>query len=578
MKQRISNLLAYLALTLFIISCFEAKNTALDNNQILYFGGDILTMQGTEPNYVEAIVTNADSILFIGRLSESKELFPSVREVNLNGKTLLPGFIDAHAHFAGFPSQSIGAQILPPPDAGANNISSLIKILKAWSTPENIQLTGWIFGMGFDDSVLAEKRFPTKEDLDKVSTEHPVMIIHISGHFCVVNSKGLELLDITSETPNPEGGIIRRISGTEEPNGVLEELAAIPIMPMVLGPKSEEALKSFLISGQDMALSYGYTTVQEGRAMPSSHLFLEHAAMTNFLKLDVVSYIDYSVADSLLNTDWYSSSYKNHYRIGGVKLTLDGSPQGRTAWRTLPYLIAPDGAEEGYLGYPAIPNDKDVEDIYENAFRNNWQIHTHANGDAAMDQMIRALKKVTNKYGNEGRRDVLIHGQYVREDQLDEFKNLDIIASLFPLHTFYWGDWHKELIGDSLGNKISPTRTALNKGLKITIHTDAPVALPNLMRVIWTATNRVSRSGNIIGENERLTPYEALKCITEWSAYQHFEEESKGTLEVGKLADLVILDSNPIKVDIENIKNIVVLQTIKEGSTVYKKETVANIK
>ena len=578
MKQRISYLLVYLALTLFIISCFEAKNTALDNNQILYFGGDILTMQGTEPNYVEAIVTNADSIVFIGRLSESKELFPSVREVNLNGKTLLPGFIDAHAHFAGFPSQSIGAQILPPPDAGANNISSLIKILKAWSTPENIQLTGWIFGMGFDDSVLAEKRFPTKEDLDKVSTEHPVMIIHISGHFCVVNSKGLELLDITSETPNPEGGIIRRISGTEEPNGVLEELAAIPIMPMVLGPKSEEALKSFLISGQDMALSYGYTTVQEGRAMPSSHLFLEHAAMTNFLKLDVVSYIDYSVADSLLNTDWYSSSYKNHYRIGGVKLTLDGSPQGRTAWRTLPYLIAPDGAEEGYLGYPAIPNDKDVEDIYENAFRNNWQIHTHANGDAAMDQMIRTLKKVTNKYGNEGRRDVLIHGQYVREDQLDEFKNLDIIASLFPLHTFYWGDWHKELIGDSLGNKISPTRTALNKGLRITIHTDAPVALPNLMRVIWTATNRVSRSGNIIGENERLTPYEALKCITEWSAYQHFEEESKGTLEVGKLADLVILDSNPVKVDIENIKNIVVLQTIKEGSTVYKKETVANIK
>ena len=571
MKQRISYLLVYLALTLFIISCFEAKNTALDDNQILYFGGDILTMQGTEPNYVEAIVTNADSIVFIGRLSESKELFPSVREVNLNGKTLLPGFIDAHAHFAGFPSQSIGAQILPPPDAGANNISSLIKILKDWSTPENIQLTGWIFGMGFDDSVLAEKRFPTKEDLDKVSTEHPVMIIHISGHFCVVNSKGLELLDITSETPNTEGGIIRRILGTEEPNGVLEELAAIPIMPMVLGPKSEEALKSFLISGQDMALSYGYTTVQEGRAMPSSHLFLEHAAMTNFLKLDVVSYIDYSVADSLLNTDWYSSSYKNHYRIGGVKLTLDGSPQGRTAWRTLPYLIAPDGAEEGYLGYPAIPNDKDVEHIYENAFRNNWQIHTHANGDAAMDQMIRTLKKVTNKYGNEGRRDVLIHGQYVREDQLDEFKNLNIIASLYPLHTFYWGDWHKELIGDSLGNKISPTRTALNKGLRITIHTDAPVALPNLMRVIWTATNRVSRSGNIIGENERLTPYEALKCITEWSAYQHFEEESKGTLEVGKLADLVILDSNPVKVDVENIKNIVVLQTIKEGSTVYKK-------
>ena len=536
---------------IYLVSACSNQSSKLVENQILYYGGDILTMSGDKPNYVESIVTNSDTIVFIGRLSDAKKLFPNATQTNLNGKTLLPGFIDAHAHFAGFPSQSIGAQILPPPDAGANNIDTLIQILKDWSTPENIKLTGWIFGMGFDDSVLEDKRFPTKEDLDKVSTEYPVMIVHISGHFCVVNSKGLELLKLTAESPDPEGGIIRRIPGTKEPNGVLEELAAIPFMPMVLGPKSEEAIKVFLTAGQNMALSYGYTTVQEGRAMPSSHLFLEYAANTNFLKLDVVSYIDYSVADSLLKTDWYSSSYKNHYRIGGVKLTLDGSPQGRTAWRTQPYLIPPDGAEEGYLGYPAIPLDEDVEKIYESAFQNNWQIHTHANGDAAMDQMIRTLKKVTAKYGNENRRDVLIHGQYVREDQLDAFKDLNIIASLFPLHTFYWGDWHKEIIGDSLGTKISPTRTALNKGLKITIHTDAPVALPNLMRVIWTATNRVSRSGSIIGEEERLSPYEALKCITEWSAYQHFEEKTKGTLEIGKLADLVILDSNPLTMEKE---------------------------
>jgi len=178
-------------------------------------------------------------------------------------------------------------------------------------------------------------------------------------------------------------------------------------------------------------------------------------------------------------------------------------------------LITPDGAEAGYLGYLAIPLDEEVEKIYEKAFKNKGIIHTQANGDTATDQMIRTLKNVTDKYGNEGRREVLIHGQYVREDQLDAFKDLNIIASLFPLHTFYWGDWRKLLIGDSLGNKISPTRTALNKGLKITTHADAPVALPNLMRVIWTATNRVSRSGEIIGENERLTPYEALKYITE---------------------------------------------------------------
>ncbi len=552
----------------FILSCSNTTQPQIKRN--LYFNGDIITMQSNEPIYAECIVTCKDSIAFVGKLTEAEKLYPNSTRIDLQGNTLLPGLIDGHAHFAGFPSQAIGAQILPPPDAGAKNIATLIQILKEWSTPENIELTGWIFGMGFDDSVLEEKRFPTKFDLDKVSTEHPVMIIHISGHFCVVNSKGLELLNINSKSQNPEGGIIRRVPESNEPNGVLEELAAIPFMPMVLGPKTEKAITTFLEKGQEMALSYGYTTVQEGRAMANSHLFLEHAANTNFLKIDVISYIDYSISDSLLKTEWYSPNYKNHYRIGGMKLTLDGSPQGRTAWRTQPYLIPPEGAELGYKGYPAIPNDEDVIKIYEKAFKNNYQILTHANGDAAMDQMIRTMNIAKENTNKNERRDVLIHGQYIRDDQLDAFKELNVITSFFPLHTFYWGDWHKELIGDSLGNYISPTRNALNKGLNITIHTDAPVALPNLMRVIWTATKRISRSGKIIGKSQRLTPYEALKCITDWSAYQHFEENSKGTLEVGKLADIVILNNNPLKVEIDSIQKIIVLKTIKEGETVYE--------
>ena len=189
-----------------------------------------------------------------------------------------------------------------------------------------------------------------------------------------------------------------------------------------------------------------------------------------------------------------------------------------------------------------------------------------------MDQMIRTMKPVVAKYGNNNRRNVLIHGQYIREDQLDSFKDLDVIASLFPLHTFYWGDWHKEIIGDSLANTISPTRTALNKGLKITIHTDAPVALPNLMRMIGISVDRKSRSGQIIGEKERLTPYEALQAITTWFAYQHFEEHQKGTLEVGKLADMIILDKNPLKASPSEIKEIKVLETIKDGVIVYRRQ------
>ncbi|QYA26942.1 amidohydrolase [Gramella sp. MT6] len=564
--------LAFLALLVYCLPFLNLLNAQESNTRVTIFhSGDIITMAGDLPSYAEALVINGEIITYVGNLNGAKENAGNdFLEVDLKGKTLLPGLIDGHAHFSNFASQAIGAILLPSPDADADNIPKIIEILKKWDTPENRELTGWIFGTGFDDSVLEEKRFPTKHDLDKVTTEYPIMITHISGHFAVVNSKGLEKLGITAATENPEGGLIRREKDSNEPNGVLEELAAIPFMLDAIAPKSPEANFKFFEAGQEMALSYGYTTAQEGRTMQNADYLIEMAEAGN-LKLDVVSYVDYLFTDKYLTTKWYDRDYNNHFRFGGMKLTLDGSPQGRTAWRTEPYLIPPDGAEKDYSGYPAIPNDEDVSTLYRKALENNWQTLTHANGDAAMDQMIRTLKPLLKEYGNEERRFVLIHGQYVRDDQLDDFSEMRVIGSLFPLHTFYWGDWHKQIIGNELGNKISPMRTALDKGMKVTVHSDAPVALPNLMRVVWTAVERTSRSGTIIGENERLTPYEALKAITAWSAYQHFEEDRKGTLEVGKLADLVILDNNPLKVQKDKIKDIVVLETIKNGVSVYQK-------
>ncbi|WP_282122542.1 amidohydrolase [Algibacter mikhailovii] len=571
-------LISHRAKPLIILLCFflivacknEKPSNNTTSNTTVYYGGDIVTMVGDSPEYVDALVERDGKIVFVGEAKKAmEEAGPGHHMIDLKGQTMLPGLIDGHAHFAAFSAQAIGAQILPPPDAGAKDIPTLIAILKKWNTPENRSLTGWIFGMGFDDSVLEEKRFPTKHDLDLVSTEFPIMIIHISGHFASVNSKALETLGITAKTANPEGGIIRR-EHNNEPNGVLEELAAIPHMLKAIKPSNKAASDAFFKAGQQLAVSYGYTTAQEGRAM-ENHELLANAAESGKLKIDVVSYVDYLFVDKYMQSKWNSKSYLNHYRIGGMKVTLDGSPQGRTAWRTQPYLIPPDGAKADYAGYPAIPNDSTVAGLYEKAFENNWQILTHANGDAAMDQMIRTMKIAAKKYGNNDRRSVLIHGQYVREDQLDAFKDLNVITSLFPLHTYYWGDWHKQIIGDSLGNKISPMRTALNKGLRATIHTDAPVALPNLMRMVGISVERKSRSGAVIGPDEKLRPYEALQAITIWSAYQHFEEQSKGTLEAGKLADLVILDKNPFKVSEENIKNILVHTTIKEGHVVYQK-------
>ena len=568
-----------LILGLFIWACNSGSDNQTNNaggtspeaRSTMYYGGDIITMEGDSARYAESVVVKDGKIVFVGGKDEGMKVAGEGHQmVDLGGKTLLPGFVDGHAHFAGFGAQAVGANLLASPDGTVNDIDGLVNELKTWYAKNGTEKSkGWIYGMGFDDAVLKEKRFPTKEDLDKVSKDIPVCIVHISGHFCSMNSKGLEVSKITAASKNPPGGVIRRMPGAQEPNGVLEELAAIPLFFNIISPTDPALADYYLDKGQEMAASFGYTTAQEGRAM-TNHEQLAAYAEKGKLKLDVVSYIDYTFT-KYMRSKWNAKTYNNHYRIGGSKITLDGSPQGRTAWRTIPYLLPPDGQKKGYKGYPAIADDKTVMAVYDSAFANNWQIMTHANGDAAIDQMIRCMKPAAAKYGNTDRRSVLIHGQYVRFDQLDSLKKLDVVASLFPMHTFYWGDWHKQIIGDSLGNLISPIRTALNKGLRVTSHTDAPVAFPNLMMIMWTTVNRVSRSGAVIGAGEKLTPYEALQSITIWGAYQHFEEGTKGTLKTGKLADLVILDKNPLKVDPMTLKDIHVMETIKEGKSIYKK-------
>jgi hypothetical protein len=562
------NILFVLAALLFVMGCKQQPENAADS---IYFGGDIITMEGDSAIYVEAVAVKDGELIYVGSKNEAMKFEgTNTRLVDLQGKTLVPGFIDGHAHFFGFGAQAVAANLLAPPDGKINNIDDLISELKTWYDQNGTDKTqGWIFGIGFDDAVLKENRFPTKVDLDKVSTDVPVIITHISGHFAVMNSKGLELRNITSETKNPTGGVIRRMSGSNEPNGVLEELAAIQQLSEILYPSNPEISDYYMDKAQEMAVKFGFTTAQEGRTFNNHELLASFAERGKF-KIDIVSYIDYTMPQ-YFDSKWNSKEYINHYRIGGYKLTLDGSPQGRTAWRTQPYLIPPDGQSKDYAGYPVIPDEKDVREIIERAVKNGWQLLTHANGDAAIDQLIRNYRYAVDQYGNEGRRDVLIHGQYVRMDQLDSLKKLNMIASLFPMHTFYWGDWHRQIIGKELADKISPIKSALNKGIIVTSHTDAPVALPNLIMVLWTTVNRVSRSGEVIGPEERLTPYEALKTITIWGAYQHFEENKKGSLVEGKLADLVILSDNPLKIEPMNIKDIQVLETIKEGETVFKK-------
>jgi predicted amidohydrolase YtcJ len=435
--------------------------------------------------------------------------------------------------------------------------------------PDGFASSGWVIGFGYDDSQLQEQRHPTRDDLDNVSLTLPVMAIHQSGHLAAINSKGLELVGVTADSADPAGGVYRRYEDSSEPDGVLEEMAFFQIVFSILGALGGDENKTMLMAGIDLYASFGYTTAQEGRATAANVATELAAASASELKMDVVAYPDIQLAADTIKPPQLSMVYKQHFRIGGAKLSLDGSPQGKTAWLTKPYHVPPTGQAVDYRGYPAVTDEQAIAYV-DQAFANDWQILVHSNGDAAADQLIMAVRAATEKYGEADRRTVMIHAQTVREDQLDAMKELEIIPSFFGMHTYYWGDWHRDsVLGPERAARISPAASALERGMVYTQHHDAPVALPNSMMVLASQVNRTTRSGQVLGAEQRVSVMDALMSITINAAYQHFEETSKGSLEPGKLADFAILDRNPLTVDPMTIKDIKVIETIKEGRSIY---------
>ena len=544
-------------------------------NALLVYGGPILTMQGMQPSYVDAMLIQDGKIRYTGTLSEAEKLAPHAKRLNLNNKTVIPGIIDAHSHLNSVGMQQTVANLYPPPDGKVVSIATLIQEMKAWAkqNPTFVQATsGWIIGNGYDDAQLQEKAHPTATDLDQISTTQPVLILHQSGHLASVNHKALELLGINEKSSNPSGGVIRRVVGTNIPNGVLEESVVIEAMLQAFKTVPPEMMQQMALTAVQTYMKNGYTTVQEGRADRGTSELWRSLANQNKLAIDVVSYPDISSEQAYMLEKGVSKNYVNHFRIGGVKISLDGSPQGKTAWLTEPYVVPPEGKDKNYRGYPAFPEQKTVQHMIDLAFEHQWPILAHANGDAAIDQYLNVIANAQKKYDASQRRDVIIHAQTMREDQLDRAKQLHLIPSFFSLHTYYWGDWHvAQTLGEKRAEHISPTGSALRKGMIFTEHHDAPVIPPKSMMVLDATVNRTTRTGKVLGEAQKVSPYIALKTMTDWAAYQYFEEDIKGTLSTGKYGDFVVLSDNPITIDPSKIKDINVLATYKQGQLVYQR-------
>jgi predicted amidohydrolase YtcJ len=407
-------------------------------------------------------------------------------------------------------------------------------------------------------------------DSDKAFPDNPVLVGHVSLHGAVLNSLALEKYGYSDKTVTPEGGIIIRKPGTNEPYGLIMETAFIPVFSNLPKPTPEQQ-QQFLKDGQMIFAEAGVTTAQEGATHVPDLKILTDGAKQNGLFIDVISFPFILDAPHILKENPLSQfgKYNNHLKIGGIKITSDGSPQGRTAFFTTPYLLGGPANEKNWVGEPSFPQDS-LNAWMKYCYDNNIQVLIHANGDAAIDMLLKAHEFAAGNDLSKDRRTTVIHSQFVRKDQLEKYKAYNIIPSFYTEHTYFFGDTHVENRGMEQASFMSPLNTAFKMGITATNHTDFNVLPIDQMMVVWTAVNRTTRTGVLLGADERVSPYEALKAITINAAHQYFEEGNKGSIKENKLADLVILDQNPLKIDPLKIKDIKVVETIKEGNSIYR--------
>lgn len=536
--------------------------------EAIYLGENIVTMDPAVKD-AEGVAVSDGKIIAVGSREEIlQHKGPDSKVTELGDQALIPGFIDAHGHLTFQAALLSAVNLSSPPVGQVKNIDDLKNTLKAYIAKNKLAKGEWVFGYGYDESLMAEGRHPIRTDLDDVSTDHPIYLLHVSGHLGSANSTALKIGNVGPDTPDPEGGVIRRMADGKTPDGVLEERAQYAVQAKLPVPTPQQALGG-LAAVQKLYASYGVTTVQDGAASPGAIQLVRAANAQGLLSLDIVSYVHLRTPEQDLPPVEQFSGYDNRFKLGGVKLVLDGSPQGKTAYLTKPFHVVPEGQKPDYRGYPNYPTDK-VNAMVSKVLQHNVPLIAHANGDAMGDELINAVEASYAK-GEKGKgRTVMIHAQTAREDQLDRMAKLGMIPSFFSSHVFFWGDYHRDsVLGPVRGRRISPAKSTLDRGMVFTTHNDAPIVPPDMIRLLWAASHRETRSGKILGPEQRVSIYDALKSMTINAAYQNFEEDQKGSIAVGKQADFVVLSENPLNVEPANLLRVKVMKTVSRGKTVF---------
>ena len=560
-------LLAFLG-GLVVLAAIATRPPSAPEHEI-YVNGNVLTMDAAG-TVSEAVSLREGLIESVGSSEEMLALAgDNTVVVDLRGRTVLPGFIDAHGHFPGSGQTVFSADLNSPPIGEVTHLSQLLERLTRLG---QTRTDGWIIGHGYDDTLLAERRHPNRDDLDKVSADRPVAIIHVSGHLAVVNSAALAILGIDAESLDPEGGVIVRepdSDGGRRPNGVLEETAARAVWEYTLDLSAMDALRMTTQAAEEY-LAAGVTTASAGGMPTTFATLLGFLSQLNQFPQRVALFpLFEEVGEQLLNSSATLDSFaRARVSVPRVKIIADGSIQGYTGYLSAPYHV-PYKGDADYRGYASVPREilfEQVAGLYERRI----QVAIHCNGDASIEDGLDAIEYAMQQHPWPEARPLMIHAQMTREDQIARMAELGVTPSFFSAHTYYWGDRHAAIfMGPERAANMSPARWAQEAGVRFSSHLDTPVTPMLPLQAVWSQVERKSTSGTIIGPGQRIDRLSALRAVTIDAAWQVFMDDVIGSIEPGKDADLVVLSDNPLTAP--DLRSLKVDRTIIAGATVYRR-------
>ncbi|WP_406644870.1 amidohydrolase [Aliisedimentitalea scapharcae] len=544
-------------------------------NQTLYFNGPILTMDDKN-NVVEAVLTEADTIVAAGAETDLRaQLSSSATEVDLQGKTMLPAFIDPHGHFPdpGF-IRLFRVDLASAPRGDCPGMATALERMRAKTaeTPPG----DWVMGVSFDNTAIAEQRMPTRAELDSVSTDHPIWVLHASGHNGTANSMALERHGVNRDTPDPVGGRFGRDPETGALTGVIEGISAMGAMGDTNFLIDRDRFWQGFDACRDEYLEHGVTYAQNAWSSPDmiAHFASLPANVDPGIDIEIlpVGEMEPQFSQNLGAAQWPGNP---HFTLGPRKLFTDGAFQLQTAYLSEPYhKPANPGAPCGMTYVDADEHHAQVKKLHDMGF----QIHCHCNGDAGLDLFLDAVEAAQTANPRSDHRHTVIHGQTTRDDQLERMVRLGVTISFFSAHIHFWGDRHYDtFLGPERAMRISPAASAEKYGVRYTIHNDASVTPTRPIHLAHCAVNRLTASGRQLGADQKVSVLSALRAQTIDAAWQVFQEDRRGSIEVGKLADFAILSRNPLTAP-EQLADTKLVQTIRRGQLVFQTSQISDQK